>query len=302
VHDSPAGAVFDSLIRSTIPAALYGVAAMPGPRSGNSGRRSQQSHVEDARFSREVGATTLSGDPKQALAGLAQRLGLTKKALPLLRQAVTHRSVGEMDGESGPAGEWANNERLEFLGDSVLGLLVSEHLFKTHPGASEGEMTRMRARLVSKPTLAVAASRLGLGGVLQMAAAEEAAGGRERPGALSDVFEATLAAVYLSTGLEAARGLVQEVILGHVDLSEAWDHKSRFQEFMQKMRRVTPTYRIQEETGPAHDRTFIAEAMVKDVVYGRGEGRSKKEAEQKAAEAGLAGVDAAGRRRPPKPA
>jgi len=204
-----------------------------------------------------------------------------EKGLRLLRQALTHRSLAGI----APQGD---NERLEFLGDSVLGMLVNEHLYRSFPEEPEGVLTKMKARLVSEPALADAARRLGLGPMLTLSASEEATGGRERPSTLSDAFEAVVAAVYLHRGLPSARRLVREALIRHVDVRQTWDHKSRLQELLQERYRVTPTYRILEETGPAHDRRFVAEVRLHDRVLGRGVGRSKKAAEQAAAAAALA--------------
>src|SRR5262249_32402011 len=170
------------------------------------------------------------------IAAFAQRAGIAGADLALLRQALTHRSLGEET-------EWGDNERLEFLGDSILGVLVSEYLYETFPDHSEGQLTRLRAGLVSRATLAQAAGRLGLGGLLAMATPERSGGGAERPGTQADAFEAVLAAVYLSLGLQAARDYVRREVISHVDIQEIWDYKSRLQELMQSRRRATPTYR-----------------------------------------------------------
>ena len=123
-------------------------------------------------------------------------------------------------------------------------------------------------------------------------------GGCERPGTLADVFEALLAAIYLSAGLAAARDFLHTHLVAHIDPTEHWDYKSRLQELMQEKRRATPTYRILDQVGPAHARRFVAEVVVKGSVYGQGSGRSKKDAEQAAAADALASVDRLGRRRP----
>jgi ribonuclease-3 len=195
----------------------------------------------------------------------------------LLRLALTHKSA---EGN-------ADNERLEFLGDAVLELVVSEYLYSHYPAYSEGKLTKARVVAVSEPTLAEAARRLGLGKQLRMSRGEEASGGRDRPSILSDAFEAVVAAIYMSLGLEAARKFVTEqigFILGEV---VERDFKSRLQERTQQTMRATPTYRIIGETGPPHDRAFIAQVSVGKRVLARGEGRSKKIAEQAAAELAL---------------
>jgi ribonuclease-3 len=228
--------------------------------------------------------------PDREFAHFAERIGLPGLDSSLLRQALTHRSFSE--GTDLP-----NNERLEFLGDSILGMLVGEYLFQQHPDLSEGELTRMRARLVNRASLAQAAAQLELSPLVRMGPTELATRGAERPGLLSDAFEALLAAIYLDRGLEAARGFVREHLLTRIDTSGRWDHKSHLQELVQSKRRLTPTYRIREESGPAHDRQFVAEVVIKGSVYGWGAGRSKKDAEQAAAADALASIDASGRRR-----
>jgi ribonuclease-3 len=160
----------------------------------------------------------------------------------------------------------------------------------------------MKARFVSEPALAHAAALLGVGPLIDMAASEAASRGRDRPSVLSDAFEAVLAVIYLVNGLEPARRFVRDRLIAEIDLSEAWDHKSLLQELMQEKRRATPIYRIQGSVGPPHDRKFIAEVVIKDQVFGRGTGRSKKVAEQAAAAAALASVDRLGRRKPQRKA
>lgn len=210
------------------------------------------------------------------VAGFARELGLPAEKEEVLRQALTHRSLSE----EAPYGD---NERLEFLGDSVLALLINDFLFREYPDAAEGELTKLKARYVCEPSLAQAATQLGLGELLAMASSDEAAGGRERPSALSDAFEAVLAAVYLSLGLEGAREFLQRCLIALVDPREVWDYKSRLQELYQAKLRTTPIYRTLVESGPAHNRVFYSEAVVGEEVVGHGTGKSKKLAEQAAA-------------------
>lgn len=195
----------------------------------------------------------------------------------LLRRALTHKSA---EGD-------ADNERMEFLGDAVLELIISEYLYKNFPNDSEGKLTKARVVAVSEPTLAEAAKRLGLGKQIKMSRGEEASGGRERPSILSDAFEAVVAAVYLSLGLEAARKFVIEQISFVLGETIERDFKSRLQEHTQETMRATPSYRIIEETGPPHDRSFIAQVSVGKRALAEGSGRSKKIAEQAAAELAL---------------
>jgi ribonuclease-3 len=206
---------------------------------------------------------------------------------PLLRQALTHRS----QSETAPNGD---NERLEFLGDSILGMLVNEYLYLAYPSATEGELTRMKANVVSEPSLAEAAIGLGLGPLIDLARGEEAGGGRERPSILSDAFEAVLAAVYLARGIDAARAFIRNHLITATDPLRQRDHKSVLQELMQETRGSTPSYHILETIGPAHEREFVAEVRLDGKALGTGRGRSKKLAEQAAAFAALEAV------RPPK--
>lgn len=195
----------------------------------------------------------------------------------LLQEALTHKSADAS----------GNNERLEFLGDAVLELTLSEYLYHTYPDYTEGQLSKARAMAVCEPSLAEAAQKLNLGEYLIMSKGEEMAGGRSKPSILADAFEAVAAAIYLSLGLEKAKEFVIEN-LGHTlkDL-RLRDFKSLLQEFTQAEWKLVPVYRIIEERGPAHDRWFVAVVEVEGKEIGKGEGKSKKEAEQAAAEAAL---------------
>lgn len=197
----------------------------------------------------------------------------------LLQQALTHKS----------ADVGYDNERLEFLGDAVLEIIVTEYLYYNFPTHSEGQLTLARVDAVSEPSLAETAQNMGLGRLLKMSRGEEASGGRTRPSILSDAFEAVVAAVYLSLGLEEARKFVLEQFgtLGEV---RERDFKSRLQEYTQEHFRSTPHYRTTVESGPAHDRSFSAEVILQGKALGQGRGRSKKIAEQQAAEQALEGL------------
>jgi ribonuclease-3 len=206
----------------------------------------------------------------------ARSLGLTAEHDALVREALTHpSSVEELP--------LPDNDRLEFLGDRVLDLIVTEHLFRTHPESPEGLLTRLKIRYVSEPSLALVASAIGLGSLVVLAPGDEAAGGRERPSTLSDALEAVIAALYLARGLEAAREFVQRELLERVDPTEAWDHKSRFQELCQERLATTPVYQTELESGPAHNPRFVSRALVDGAIYGEGTGASKRAAEQAAA-------------------
>lgn len=213
---------------------------------------------------------------KARLEALRQRLGIGEEQRSLLQQALTHRGLSE----SAPHGD---NERLEFLGDSVLALLVIEHLYLTYPGEPEGRLTKLKALYVSEPSLAEAATALSLGSYLALAGSDDAAGVRSRPSTLCDLFESILGALYLARGLDAAREFVREALIARVDPSQVWDHKSQLQEICQERWRITPLYRTDTESGPAHDRVFASVALLGQTVLGKGCGRSKKAAEQAAA-------------------
>lgn len=230
------------------------------------------------------------GDPwinaayRARAAAFARELGLPPEQETLVRQALTHRSA--VEGLDLP-----DNERLEFLGDRVLDLIVTEHLYLTYPDNPEGPLTRLKIRYVSEPSLAWVAREIGLGELVVLSAGDEATGGRERPSTLSDAFEAILAAIYLALGLEAAREFVRRELLERVDPTEAWDHKSRFQELCQERLLQTPLYQTMQESGPAHNPRFVSRALVAGAVYGEGTGASKRAAEQAAAAASLARLE-----------
>ena len=205
----------------------------------------------------------------------------------LLERALTHRSSAH-EAAAG-AGDY---ERMEFLGDALLGLLVAEWLLDRHPEANEGTLTRLMAAIVSTRPLARIARDLGLGGALRLGRGEEESGGRDKPSLLADAFESVLAAVYLDGGLRPARAFVRRHLKAQIlaaggghGLGE--DYKTRLQEAAQARWRLTPRYRLAGSTGPDHARTFSAEVLIDDRVAGRGEGSSRKDAEQDAARRAL---------------
>ncbi len=199
----------------------------------------------------------------------------------LLRRALTHRSAGSR-----------NNERLEFLGDAILGCEVAENLFRLHPEATEGELSRARAQLVKRETLARVARRLELGEHLILGAGELRSGGQNRDSILSDAVEAIIAAVYLDGGMEAARGLVrrllQEEIAASAPTHQPKDAKTRLQELLQSRSLELPRYEVTDRRGEAHHQQFTVACHVPALdLESRGTGRSRKKAEQQAAEAML---------------
>jgi len=215
-----------------------------------------------------------------ALAQLQQRLGVHFKDEALLRQALIHRSAaGDRSLDS--------NERLEFLGDSVVGLVASESLFRLFPDHSEGELAKAKAYVVSETVLADAARALGLEAFVVMSPGEAASGGRLRRSILADTFEAVMAAIFMDRGLRTARRVVQKALQGAMREVLADEHrrdyKSSLQEQTQAHLRKAPIYRIVSESGRDHEKVFTAEAILGVTVIGQGSGRNKKEAEQAAA-------------------
>jgi ribonuclease-3 len=208
----------------------------------------------------------------------------------LLDEALTHKSyVNERKGSS-----QSHNERLEFLGDAVLSLIVSDYLATRYPQLSEGALSKLKAKLVSEPSLAAAARRLDLGVRLRLGRGEELSKGREKTSLLADGLEAVIAAVYLDGGLEAGRVFTLDALadeLGHIESSQTKpgddDYKTRFQEWCQRRYELLPRYVTVHETGPDHQKLFRVEVSVGEQVVGCGQGHSKKEAEQAAAKRAL---------------
>lgn len=245
-------------------------------------------------------------DPRR-LDELQARLGVSFRRRWLLAQALVHRSYAAVrpqrgtaagrtpNGDASAPAEPTSNERLEFLGDAVLGEVVAEHLYRDFPGWSEGELTKLKAAVVSEVTLSEAARRLGLGEFLLVAKGEEASGGRDRPSLLSDALEAVIGALYLDRGLRAARELVLSVLaepMRALEMDERRrDYKTLLQEFTQSRRKQPPVYRVIHEEGPDHDKTFVVEVRFGQHLLGEGTGKSKKEAEQKAAKEAIDDVE-----------
>jgi len=222
------------------------------------------------------------------IARLQQRLGINWSTPELFYQALTHSSCAHENRHLG----LTHNQRLEFLGDAVLELIISEHLYRMFPDSSEGELTKLRAAVVCEPSLAKVARELTLGYCLRMGRGEERSGGRERPSILADAFEALLGAIYLDKGLEVARRIVlnelasviKDVIDGKLDK----DYKTELQEMLQQHSSDPVSYVILREEGPDHNKTFTAGVVYRGKEIGRGTGHSKKEAEQRAAKEALA--------------
>ena len=217
---------------------------------------------------------------------LEERLGYSFGRPELLALALVHRSAAARSG--------LNNEKLEFLGDAVLDLAMSDLLMERFTAADEGELSKRRAALVNAKILAVKAATMEIGAELRLGKGEEKSGGRKKPSILAAAYEAVIGAIFLDGGFAAAR----DVVGRHFE-TEVWggspgspaDHKSRLQEITQRLYRQTPRYELVETTGPDHDRAFAVEISVAGRVCGRGEGKSKKEAEQQAALAALAELE-----------
>jgi ribonuclease-3 len=224
---------------------------------------------------------------EEAIRKLQENIGVVFKKPELLHQALRHRSASSEDA-------FACNERMEFLGDSIVGMTICDYLFSHYPEHKEGEMARAKAYLASEHVLACVARDICLNDAIEMSAAEETAGGRERNSILSDAFEALVAAIYLDQGIRTSRRVIRQVLkpyFARVDRDDyRRDFKSLLQEVIQAKKRKTPHYRIAEETGADHDKTFVAHAILGNKVIGSGEGKSKKEAEQNAAKEALANM------------
>ncbi|WP_240473319.1 ribonuclease III [Salsuginibacillus kocurii] len=183
-----------------------------------------------------------------------------------------------------------DNERLEFLGDAVLELAVSQHVFKRFPAMSEGEMTKLRAAVVCEPSLAALAEQLRFGELVLLGKGEEMTGGRERPALLADVFEAFVGALYLDGGMEQVYSFLEQTVflkIANGSFAHMMDFKSQLQEVVQRDNLGTIRYEIVEEKGPAHSREFVSVVQLNEETTGKGVGRSKKEAEQLAAQQAL---------------
>ena len=224
----------------------------------------------------------LSEQRRKVLKEFEGRIGISFIDKKLLNMALTHPTY---------AFEHKNithqhNQRLEFLGDAVLGMVVAEYLYKTYPKQPEGYLTKLRARLVCETALANYAKGHQFGSALLLGRGEEASGGRERPSILADAYEALVGAIYLDSGLDRVREFVVRDIKRYLSGEELWryrDYKTLLQELVQKHHEMNVTYKILKESGPDHDKRFVAGVFFKERMLGEGKGKSKKEAEQEAA-------------------
>lgn len=221
--------------------------------------------------------------------------GIPLRDEKLFRLAMTHRSAAE-----DPVAD--SYERIEFFGDSVLGVIVAQYLYEHHPDWDQGMMSKAKAFVVQEAPLAETALKLGFADHIILSPSEEATGGRYRPSILADVFEGVVGAIYLESGFEPTRWFVLEQLqpyLGKIaggDVNPT-DYKSRLQELAQASWRLTPLYKLVHESGHSHERRFVVQVLFENEMMGEGEGRSKKEAEQLAAKDALNLIESARRAR-----
>jgi ribonuclease-3 len=213
---------------------------------------------------------------------LQKELGYSFKNPALLLRCLTHVSYDRKKNE-------AHNEVLEFLGDAVLDLAVSDLLMQRNPDKSEGDLSRMRAALVNSAVLAEKAALVNLGALLRIGKGEERSGGRTKPSILAGALEALLGGVYQDGGYQAAHAVVERYFAADVTAKTLGQHdyKTRLQEISQRLFREPPVYRVVSETGPDHEKVFVTEIAVGGKVLGKGEGKSKKQSEQHAARKAL---------------
>ena len=216
---------------------------------------------------------------------LEKAIGYEFRNITLLQNALSHSSYANERWHD----SLKRNERLEFLGDSVLGMLVADYLYRTFPDRPEGELTRMRADMVCEKTLATVANRLGLGQHLMLGKGEELGGGRSRESILADAVESVIAACYLDGDMDAAVQFIQKFILVNVPVTKLHnaDYKTALQELVQQKKNQVLAYRLVGESGPDHDKQFRVELTLNGEVVGVGTGSSKKRAEQAAAQAAI---------------
>jgi ribonuclease-3 len=244
-------------------------------------KKPEKNHHEHQEFNHSVDLVA-----SLALEDIQESLGYVFKAQALLWEALTHRSFSQTQSQ----GATPHNERLEFLGDAVLGLVVSEGIAAIFPYCTEGELSKIKAGLISRSTLARAAARLRIGQWLRLGRGEEVTKGREKSSLLANALEAIIGAVYLDGGLNSARMFIQKALATEFSelqkspvSSVVWDWKSQLQELTHKQFGTSPRYRLVQESGPDHQKVFVVSVEVQGEMTGQGEGRTKKEAEQRAA-------------------
>ncbi|MEM5947759.1 ribonuclease III [Spirochaetia bacterium 38H-sp] len=223
----------------------------------------------------------ISEDRRKELLLFEKQNGIRFRSLELLNLAFSHRSYAHEQVGVG------DNERLEFLGDSVLGLAVADYLYNTFPDKAEGELARIKSFVVSEDTLYDVALKIKVDNFILISKGEEFSGGRSKKALLADATEAIIGAYYLDAGFEAAKDFVLRLIVPEIDKvvenRHKKDYKTLLQEYVQKNFKTYPKYRLVQKKGPDHNRTFVIEVMILDKSYGPGKGKNKKEAEQDAA-------------------
>ena len=229
----------------------------------------------------------LLNDHKELVLELENKLNLEFNKKKLLERAITHKSFSNENSNL----KLRDNERLEFLGDSVLSIVISTYIFKHFPDYPEGELAKMRSVIVSEPVLAIKARSLDLGKYLLLGKGEEFSGGRQRDSILADTVEAVIAAIYIDMGIEVVQKFIisifEEIINDVEQGNFIQDYKTILQEIIQKDSIDRPLYIVVKENGPDHDKVFTVEARHQEKVLGVGKGSSKKEAEQRAAKLAL---------------
>jgi ribonuclease-3 len=281
--------IASDLSRTPFPTAVHEVRVLVAQVDAARARQIIESHREEAGPARIVPFGT-EFEP------LEQRIGYRFRDRGLLEHALTHRSRVHEDASGGVF----DNESMEFLGDSVLGFLVADMLFREFPQHNEGQKSKLKASIVSAAALARLGDRLDLGSFLILGRGEEKTGGRQKAALIADGYEALIAAIYLDGGIDAAGDfvhrqfaeLIAEARRTGAAASFTEDYKSALQEWLQQHDRGLPSYRLAAEIGPAHHRRFEVEVMVDGELLARGEGRSKKDAAQQAARAALAALTA----------
>lgn len=223
----------------------------------------------------------LTSERKKELKLFLKNINVSFKDLKLLNLSLSHKSyINEINGKE-------NNEKLEFLGDSVIGLVITEYLYKSYPSLTEGELARIKSFIVSEDLLSKLAKEIHLNRYILIGKGEELSGGRHKKAILADTYEAFLGAYYLDSNLSKVRKFILKHFIKEIDLVIAGkhekDYKTLLQEFCQKKYKVCPVYRLYNEEGPEHDKTFFVNVFINDNIIGKGFGKSKKEAEKEAA-------------------
>jgi len=236
--------------------------------------------------SEQIESNGIDSDRLEKIHELERMIDYTFNDIQLLDLSLTHKSFVGSTGE-----HFDSNERMEFLGDSVLELVINSFLYSNFPRYTEGQLSKLKAVAVSRSTLALCAKAMGLGNFIKFGAGEMATGGSEKPSNLANALEAIIASVYLDGGLESAQKFILKILADKVyelDRDEMKrDYKTALQEYWQAGSRKPPVYKVVAETGPDHDKRFEVEVRLAGEPYGRGVGRNKKSAEQRAAEEAL---------------